>query len=563
MKNSIAIVIPYYKIDFFEETLKSVASQIDKRFTLYIGNDASPDNPLQLIEKYFPEGNYHYFDYKENLGGKNLAMQWERILENVKEEWFQILGDDDMISENFVEEFYKNIALIDDNIKLIRIKHQQIDDVGNVTKDLSNQINPSDSVIFFQQLYEGKISATLSENIFNIKTFKKYGFRKIPLAWGTDHLAILELADFNKIHFIKEASVFIRITELSISGNTSNLQQKENAKQLFRKIIITDLSKYFEFNFLKQVFNHYLSHSKKYNQPVSSKIISQFISLGRIRTAKKGIDNNLDPYFGKINKKYRLFRKRWYRPNSKIFKNLFLEKTADIDNQTSYTTIPKVIYCFWTGANEMSENRKNAIASIKANCGIDVKLITPENIDEYVIEDFPLHKAFPFLSNVHKSDYLRCYFMHHYGGGYSDIKIQLQDWNNAFKNLEESTAYAIGYQEISKSGTAKLTSFYPLDALERLSKEIDRNYYYLIGNGSYIFKRNTNFTDEWITELHRRLDIKYNDLKKNPGNIMGDNIGYPLEWTSILGQIFHPLCLKYHKKLLYDNSLKPLFINYR
>ena len=90
MKNKLAIVIPYYKIDFFEEVLKSIASQTDKRFTLYIGNDASPDNPLQLIEKYFPEGNYHYFDYQENLGGKNLAMQWERILENVKEEWFQI-----------------------------------------------------------------------------------------------------------------------------------------------------------------------------------------------------------------------------------------------------------------------------------------------------------------------------------------------------------------------------------------------------------------------------------------------------------------------------------------
>ena len=81
----LAIIIPYYKIDFFEETLQSLAAQTDNRFTLYIGNDASPDDPKKIIERIFPAGNYHYYDYKENLGGKNLALQWERILENVTE----------------------------------------------------------------------------------------------------------------------------------------------------------------------------------------------------------------------------------------------------------------------------------------------------------------------------------------------------------------------------------------------------------------------------------------------------------------------------------------------
>ena len=71
MKNKLAIVIPYYKIDFFEETLKSIASQSDKHFTLYIGNDASPNDPLPLIKQYFEEEDYHYFDYENNLGGQN------------------------------------------------------------------------------------------------------------------------------------------------------------------------------------------------------------------------------------------------------------------------------------------------------------------------------------------------------------------------------------------------------------------------------------------------------------------------------------------------------------
>ena len=45
----LAIIIPYYKIVFFEETLKSLSEQTDKRFKVYIGDDASPENPANLI----------------------------------------------------------------------------------------------------------------------------------------------------------------------------------------------------------------------------------------------------------------------------------------------------------------------------------------------------------------------------------------------------------------------------------------------------------------------------------------------------------------------------------
>lgn len=40
----LAIVIPYYKLTFFEETLQSLANQSDKRFKVYIGDDASPED---------------------------------------------------------------------------------------------------------------------------------------------------------------------------------------------------------------------------------------------------------------------------------------------------------------------------------------------------------------------------------------------------------------------------------------------------------------------------------------------------------------------------------------
>ena len=70
----------------------------------------------------------------------------------------------------------------------------------------------------------------------------------------------------------------------------------------------------------------------------------------------------------------------------------------------------------------MSDKRKKCLDSIKQNIGVKVILITPNNLDKYILKDYPLHKSYKYLSEVHKSDYLRTYFMHHYGGGYTDIK---------------------------------------------------------------------------------------------------------------------------------------------
>ena len=49
---SIAIVIPAYKDTFLTETLESISNQTDKDFTLYIGDDNSPYQLLDIVNKY-------------------------------------------------------------------------------------------------------------------------------------------------------------------------------------------------------------------------------------------------------------------------------------------------------------------------------------------------------------------------------------------------------------------------------------------------------------------------------------------------------------------------------
>jgi hypothetical protein len=264
----LAIVIPYYKIDFFEETLKSVASQTNKNYVLYIGNDASPNDPIQIIKKYFKPEEYNYFDYKENLGGKNLALQWERVLENVKEDWVQILGDDDIISENFVEEFYNNLQIAESrNISLMKFSHQWIDDENKIVEDFDYSFKEINSIDFFIKKYNNEIRSSLSENIFKRSFYQQYKFEKLPLAWGSDDLAILSFSDFKKILYINETKVKVRISGASISGSETNLDEKLKADHELKKIIITKYSSYFNYNFIDSVIESYLysSYTKNYN----------------------------------------------------------------------------------------------------------------------------------------------------------------------------------------------------------------------------------------------------------------------------------------------------------
>ena len=217
--------------------------------------------------------------------------------------------------------------------------------------------------------------------------------------------------------------------------------------------------------------------------------------------------------------------------------------------------VERRIYIFWTGNNAMSENRLRNVQNLieKSNC--EVVLVTPDNLSRFILPDTPLHPAFEYLSLVHKSDYLRCYFMHHFGGGYSDIKACQYSWLDLFEELEQSAAYIIGYPEQKKSDLAQVGGL--------VMKDMRHYFSQTIGNCAYICRANTPFTYEWYQELISRMDEYEPLLCEYPGNILGDNPGYPIKWTGILGDIFHPLNLKYMDKILRNKKLKPVLINYR
>ncbi|WP_185967744.1 glycosyltransferase [Formosa sediminum] len=232
----LAIVIPYYKITFFKQTLESLANQTDKRFKVYIGNDASLENPENLINEYKNKFPIVYKRFSKNLGGISLVKQWERCFKLVEnEKWITILGDDDVYGENVVESFYDNLKEIEqERIKVVRFATHKINSESVVFSEIFKHPKKETCLDFFSR----EVRSSLSEYFFNKKQLLKIGFKDLPLGWSADKLAVFEVSNFNFIFSINEAIISVRISENSISGGKGYDKQKLEAIYKYNYYII-------------------------------------------------------------------------------------------------------------------------------------------------------------------------------------------------------------------------------------------------------------------------------------------------------------------------------------
>lgn len=219
---------------------------------------------------------------------------------------------------------------------------------------------------------------------------------------------------------------------------------------------------------------------------------------------------------------------------------------------------PLRIFCLWTGTNEMSPNRARAMAEIRRwnQADVDVVLVTPENLHEWVVPGNPLHRSYEDLALIHRADYLRAYLMHHHGGGYSDVKAAQHAWLPAFEQLNgDPDAWIVGYRELSYRHVAP--------APMPLRRQLLVHHARLLGNGAYIVKPATPFTLAWLSDAERLFDTWADALAESPGEVFSGPTGYPVPFYGLLGEIFHPLCLRHHDRLRRSSRITPQLRDYK
>lgn len=227
----LAIIIPYYKITFFGETLQSLANQTDKRFKVYIGDDASSENPSKLLDKYKEQFDFVYHRFETNLGGISLTKQWERCIALSKnKEWIMVLGDDDVLEEKVVEAFYNNIVEIDNrSINVVRFATQVINEKGEFISDIYKHPKFEKGLDFFIRKLKWETRSSLSEYFFKREVYLKYHFKEYPSGFYSDDRAWIDFSEEKPIYTINESVVIIRISDFSLSGTADKgvLKQAE------------------------------------------------------------------------------------------------------------------------------------------------------------------------------------------------------------------------------------------------------------------------------------------------------------------------------------------------
>lgn len=247
-------------------------------------------------------------------------------------------------------------------------------------------------------------------------------------------------------------------------------------------------------------------------------------------------------------------------------KNIIPNYKCNICNFQEFKEFPpenclenNIIFTIWFG-NSYTINRDNQHKSLIKNSQCNIININENNIH---LLKYPIHKSFIYLSSIHKSDYLRCYLMYYYGGGYSDIKSTSNSWIECFNDLKRDTnLYTIGYKCDDLPNKYNSGEDYPIELYNNLKKNFNK----LIGVGFFIFKKDTKLVKEWFSQLNYKLDLFYDELKNNPAKYDRESksgspiplweggklkTNYPIYWCYILGHILYPIFLKYinHIKL--------------
>jgi glycosyltransferase involved in cell wall biosynthesis len=317
---SLAIVMPAYKSGFLKQALDSISSQTNKNFTLYIGDDNSPEDLESIIRSHEKDLPLHYRKFEQNIGRQSLVKNWERCIAlSQNETWIWLFADDDEMQSNCVEEFYKTAPRVENLYRFnMTIKLEKGKIFGPTDYPAFEQPR---SFLLNRLAY--RYDSAMSNIIFSRQSYERTGgFVEFPLAWGSDDASILQFASLGQIVTIPGGNVSWRQSDQNISADMSNsmLLTKFHARE----------------QYLKWILNHgdsFFISKKEMFSTIQPWIFHGYeIELNRARWTKKltviselGNIIGMRFYFFLV----RIYSKRHFSYIKEVFRKVFVRKHAD------------------------------------------------------------------------------------------------------------------------------------------------------------------------------------------------------------------------------------------
>ncbi|MBO0357500.1 glycosyltransferase [Hymenobacter sp. BT186] len=183
-----SIGIPAFKSVFLKECIDSILKQDYQYFELIIVDDCSPE-PIDKIVSSYSDSRIKYFKNETNIGAEHVVDNWNICLEKSSGDYFILMGDDDKLQHNYLQEFIKLIKQ-HPGLSVYHCRSKIIDETSKPYSITS--INPD-----YENVYDFILSCIkqhrhqyVSDFVYKTESLKaRGGFYKLPLAWASDYLS--------------------------------------------------------------------------------------------------------------------------------------------------------------------------------------------------------------------------------------------------------------------------------------------------------------------------------------------------------------------------------------
>lgn len=233
----VTIAIPAYKGRFLKQSIESALNQTYENIEVVIVNDASPEQ-LDDIVTSFHDPRIRYYVNETNVGGADPVENWNRCLKYAKGDFFALLCDDDVYDKDFITQML-SLASQYPNIDVFRSRVKVIDADENVI-DLFPSAPEYESA---QDYLWAKVSRnriqTISEFLLRTSRVRECGgYVKMPKAWCSDEISIMEFAANGGIAHTNRLLVSFRMSGENISSvKDKNMIEKVQAQQKYSEWI--------------------------------------------------------------------------------------------------------------------------------------------------------------------------------------------------------------------------------------------------------------------------------------------------------------------------------------
>lgn len=219
-----SVCIPAYKSRFLGECIRSILGQTYTDFELIVLNDCSPEPVAQLVSG-FRDDRIRYHENASNVGAVRLTDNWNKCLELASGEYIMVMGDDDRLEPDYLEEFSALIAHYP-GLDVYHCRSLVIDDEGGPL-----QLTPAAPAFervcdnIWHRLSQWR-SQYISDFVYRVDALKAQGgFYPLPLAWGSDDITAYIAATGKGIAHTNKPVFHYRSNSLSITSSGNDLEK--------------------------------------------------------------------------------------------------------------------------------------------------------------------------------------------------------------------------------------------------------------------------------------------------------------------------------------------------